>query len=243
MSKDIPVLDARIAELRKQQQQLEMRGDIEELCKVLVELGMALADKEDFNEAIAELEKTVPLTETVEDPGAKASLLGILGVIYSRAGRPHESSEKFIAALKAMENATPNVEEQFQCLMGIARNLVALGDFRSAIVQYTEAEELARKHVLPQEELDANASKIVLHEQRGEFQEVVPLYKRAITLFRLMGDHEGGVAMLRGLASAYGKLGKREASKKYIELWAKAKADLETPSPPERSDSPGPEEE
>ncbi len=237
MSKDVSDLDTRINGLRKQLQELEIRGEIEDVCKVHVALGLALADKGDFNAAIEELEKTVPLTDSVEDPGAKASLLGILGVTYSRAGRPHESSEKFIAALKAMEDS-PNVEEQFQCLMGIGRNLVALGDLRSAIVQYTEAEDLARKHVLPQEELDAIASKIVLHEQRGEYKNVVPLYKRAITLFRLMGDRAGGVAMLRGLASAYGKLGKPEASKKYIELWAKAKADLSKPSPPESRDSP-----
>ncbi len=243
MSKDVNDLDARIAALRKQQQQLEARGEIEELCKNMVELGLALADKGDFNEAIAELEKTVPLTESVEDPGARASLLGILGVVYSRAGRPHESSEKFIAALKAMEDTAPNVEEQFQCLMGIGRNLVALGDFRSAIVQYTEAEDLARKNVLPQEELDAIASKIVLHEQRDEFKDVVSLYKRAITLFRLMGDAAGGMAMLRGLASAYGKLGKREAAKKYIELWAKAKADLGKPHPTESTDSPESDED
>ncbi len=238
MSKDVNDLDARIAKLRMQRQKLETSGEIEDVCKVLVELGMALADKGDFDAAIEELEKTMPLTESVGDPGAKASLLGILGVIYSRAGRPHDSSEKFIAALKAMEDSAPNVEEQFQCLMGIGRNLVALGDFRSAIEQYTEAEELARKHVIPQAELDAIASKIVLHEQRDEYKAVVPLYKRAITLFRLMGDTKGGVAMLRGLASAYGKLGKPEASKKYIELWAKAKADLGKPFPPKSNDSP-----
>lgn len=238
MSKDQTDPASRVAALRKQLQQLENHGDIEEMCKVLVELGLALADAGEFNEAIRELERMLPLTDSVIEPGVKVSLLGILGVIYSRAGRPHESSEKFIASLKAMEDSAPNVEEQFQCLMGIGRNLVALGDLRSGIVQYTEAEELARKFVLPQEELDAIASKIVLYEQRGEYKEVVPLFKRAITLFRLLGDAAGGVAMLRGLANAYGKLGKREESKKYIELWAKAKADLSDPTHTEDRDPP-----
>ncbi len=235
--------DSRVAALRKELQALEMRGQTEEICKVIVELGLAIADKGDYTEAIKELERVLPLTETLDDPGAKASLLGILGVIYSRAGRPHESSEKFIASLKAMEDSAPNVEEQFQCLMGIGRNLVALGDLRSAIDQYTEAENLARKCVLPQEELDAIASKIVLLEQRSEFKDVVPLYKRAITLFRLLGDHTGGVAMLRGLANAYGKLGKKAESTKYIELWAKAKADLGNNPPKSNEDSPETEDD
>jgi tetratricopeptide (TPR) repeat protein len=243
MSKDPNDPAARVAALRKQLQQLEMRGETEEMCKVLVELGLALADAGEFNEAIAELERILPLTETLEDPGTKASLLGMLGVIHSRAGRPQESSEKFIVALKAMEDSAPNVEEQFQCLMGIGRNLVALGDLRSGIVQYTEAENLARKYVLPQEELDAIASKIVLHEQRGEYKDVLPLYKRAITLFRLIGDAAGGVAMLKGLANVYGKLGKREQSKRCIELWAKAKADLGDNSPAEGKEPPKTDED
>jgi len=213
----------RVVELRKLVKELEIGGEPKELSKTLVELGLALADQGNLGEAIEELERTLPLTEMLDNEGAQASLLGMLGVFYARAGHPRESSEKFIAALKAMEDISPNIDEQFQCLMGIGRNLVALGDLLGAITQYTEAENLARQRVLPQEELDAIASKIVLHEQRGEYKDVVPLYKRAITLFRLLGDQDGGVAMLRGLAGAYGKLGKRELAKKCMQMWEREK--------------------
>src|SRR4030042_6359145 len=214
---------SRVIELQKRVKELEIGLEPEELCKTLMELGLALADQGKLEEAIQELERTLILTKSLGNEGAQASLFGMLGVLHARSGRPRESSEKFIAALKAMEETSPKVNEQFQCLMGIGRNLVALGDFGGAIHQYTEAETLARQQVLPQEELDAIASKIVLHEQLGEYKDVVPLYKRTITLFRLMGDQDGGLAMLRGLAIAYGKIGKSDLAKKYTKLWEREK--------------------
>jgi tetratricopeptide (TPR) repeat protein len=212
--------------LRAQAASLEAEGDIEGMCKVLVDLGVALANQGQTEEAVTTLETCIDMLDPIDNLPAKVSALGMLGVFRAAAGRFQESTNTFIVALQEMEEMPPNVEEQIHCLMGIGRNLAALGDWQGAVAQFSEVENIARRRVLPQEELDAIASKITLLEEHKEFEAIIPLYERAEMLFRLVGDPVGSAAMFRGLAIAYGKTGDREKSIEYAKKWEDAQQDL-----------------
>ena len=146
------------------------------------------------------LEACIDNLDDLDNPAAEVSALGMLGVFQAAAGHYKESTDAFIAALKQMEDM-PNVEEQIHCLSGIGRNLVAIGDWQGSVTQFTEVEKLARRLILPQEELDAIASKITLFEDHDEYQAVIPLYERAERALSPNWGPRGGSCYVAGVCN------------------------------------------
>ncbi|HMF34031.1 MAG TPA: tetratricopeptide repeat protein [Candidatus Lokiarchaeia archaeon] len=217
---------ANVEALQAEAAVLEAEGDVEGLCKVLVDLSLALSEQGQAEEAVLTIETCIEKLDQIDNPAATVSALGMLGLFRAAAGRYSESTDAYIIALQEMEEMPPNVEEQIHCLNGIGRNLVALGDWQGAITQFREVEALTRRSVLPQEELDAIASQITLLEDHEDFEAVIPLYERAEALFRLVGDAAGSTVMLRGLAIAYGKTGDREKALEFAQKFEDAQNEL-----------------
>ena len=177
----------------------EAAGDQLITAKARVRLGHALSQKEDFDEARAQLEAA---TRSFEEQGLKRNLAEAklrLGEVQAASGKAEMAKSLFETALADLD-ADDDLDVRADLNAALAQTAADESDFDNAAQRYQLARDLKAKAGSTRDLADIVVGLGSTAEALGRPGDAIPIYNESLPLF----EKEGNLA---GQADAYDHLG------------------------------------